>query len=254
MICAIGLNWWRSGQRGVAGAWFLALAVLPLAADDTGIAGDWASVITFSQRTVRFVLHVAGPNDALRATVDSPDLGTTGGNVESIALSGSTLSFAIPYLDVKFSGDVNTNGTIAGTFVEHGTAVPLVLARTTAPPTRAELFFRPSLPVTGSVFHHDRSGIEFTLPAGWSVQHMETATNDPGEMAVLTVPDHKAIFASVWMRKTETNPADIPNLLDAALTRKLGSRAGKTGAIDEQVVGDFKIRSGSVEHIVINGQ
>jgi hypothetical protein len=83
---------------------------------------------------------------------------------------------------------------------------------------------------------------------------METATNDPGEMAVLTVPDHQAIFASVWMRKTETNPADIPNLLDAALTRKLGSRAGKTGALDEQVVGDFKIRSGSVEHIVINGQ
>ncbi len=249
MICATGSNRWRSGP------WFLALAVaLPLAADDSGIAGDWASVITFSQRTVRFVLHVAGPNDALRATVDSPDLGTTGGNVESIALSGSTLSFEIPYLDVKFSGEVNTNGTIAGTFAQHGAAVPLVLARTTSPAVRGELFSRPSLPVTGSVFHHDRSGIEFTLPTGWSVQHMETATNDPGEMAVLTVPDRQAIFTSVWMRKTETNRADIPNLLDAALTRKLGSRAGKTGAIDEQVAQEYKIRPGSVEHTVINGQ
>jgi hypothetical protein len=83
---------------------------------------------------------------------------------------------------------------------------------------------------------------------------METATNDPGEMAVLTDADHKAMFVSVWMRKVETHPADIPKLLDAALTRKLASRAGKTGAIDEQVVDGFKIRSSSVEHAVINGQ
>jgi hypothetical protein len=266
LICALGLHLWRSRQRGVAGARFLALAVaLPLAvlpqpapapvpkSDDSAISGDWASFFAFSQRTLRFVLHVAGPNNALKATLDSPDLGTTGGNVD-IALSGSTLSFAIEYLDVKFSGDVNTNGTITGTFVWHGRAVPVILARTTAPPAPPELFIRPPLPVTGSVFHHDRSGIEFNLPAGWSVQRMETATNDPGEMAILNDPDHKAMFASVWMRKTETDSAYIPGLLDALLARKLASRAGKTGQIDEQVVGNFKIRSGSVEHTVINGQ
>ncbi len=234
---------------------FTALATLafPLLSH-AAIAGDWAGVLTLPQSTLRFVIHVSGPDNALKATADSPDQGMTGASVDSIALSGSTLSFAIPYLDVKFSGDVNSSGRIIGTFVQRGTGVPLALARTTAASDPPQLLVRPALPVTGSVFHHDRSGIDLTLPAGWSVRQMETASNDPGEMAVLADPDHKAIFASVWMRRTETHPADIPKLLDAALTRKLASRAGRTGAIDEQVVEDFKIRSGSVEHTVINGQ
>jgi hypothetical protein len=91
---------------------------------------------------------------------------------------GSTLGIAIQHLDVKFSGDVNTNGTIVGTFVQRGMGLPLVLARTTAPAAGPQLLIRPALPVTGSVFHHDKSGVDLTLPAGWSVQGMETATND----------------------------------------------------------------------------
>jgi hypothetical protein len=220
----------------------------------SAIAGDWAGVLTLPPNTLRFVIHVWGPDKALKATVDSPDQGMAGGGVDSIALSGSTLTFAIQYLDVKFSGDVNTNGTIVGTFVQRGTGVPLVLTRTTTATDPPRLLVRPALPVTGNVFHHDSSGVDLTLPSGWSVRQMETATNDPGEMAILSDPDHKAIFASVWMRRTETHPADIPRVLDVALTRKLASRAGKTGAIDEQVVEDFKLRSGSVEHTVVNGQ
>ncbi len=234
---------------------FTALAALALPMlGHAAIAGDWAGILTLPQSTLRFVIHVSGTDNALKATVDSPDQGMAGGGVDSIALSGSTVSFAIQYLDVKFSGDLNTNGTIVGTFVQRGTGVPLVLARTTVAPEPPRLSIRAALPVTGNVFHHNRSGVELTLPTGWSVRQMETASNDPGEMAVLADPDHKAIFASVWMRQTETHPADIPNFLDAALTRKLASRAGKTGAVDEQVVEDFKIRSGSVEHTVINGR
>ena len=218
------------------------------------IAGDWAGVLTFPQSTLRFVIHVSGPDNSLRATVDSPGQGTAGGSVDSIALSGSTRSFAIQYLDVKFSGDVNTNGTIVGTFVQGGTGVPLVLTRTIAPPVPPQIFTRPPLPVTGGVFHHDRSGIDFTLPDGWSVRGMETATNDPGEMAVLADAGHKATWASVWMFRTETHPADIPNLLDGYLTRKIASRAGKKALIDEAVIENYKIRPGTVEHTLVNGR
>jgi hypothetical protein len=205
------------------------------------IAGDWAGVLAFPQNTLRSVLHVSGPDNALKATADSPDQGTTGGNVDSIALSGSTLSLAIQHLDVKFSGDVNSKGTIVGTFVQRGTGVPLVLAKTTAPPS----------PVTGGLFQHDTSGIDFTLPKGWSVRGIETAPGDPGEMAVLA--GHKAIWASVWMFRTETYPADIPNQLDRSLTRKIGSRAGNKPLIDEAVIGNYKIRPGTVEHTLVNG-
>jgi hypothetical protein len=221
------------------------------------IAGDWAGVLNLPQSTLRFVMHVSGPDNALRATVDSPDQGMAGGGVDSIVLSGATLSFAIEHLDVKFSGDVNTNGTIVGTFVQHGTGVPLVLTRSTsptpAPPVPARISNRPPLPVTGGVFHHDRSGIDLTLPDGWSVRGLETATGDPGEMAVLAKAGHKAMWASVWMFRTETHPADMPKLFDAALARKLASRAGKNPLPDEAVIGNYTIRPGTLEHTVVNG-
>jgi hypothetical protein len=219
------------------------------------IAGDWAGVLTFPQSTQRFVLHVAGPDNSLRAIADSPGQGAGGSFVDSIALSGSTLSFTIQYLDVKFSGDVDSNGTIVGTFVQDGTGVPLVLTRTVAAPVPSEILVRPPLPVTGGVFHHDRSGIGLTLPDGWSVQGMETATNDPGEMAVLADAGNKAMWASVWMFQTETHPADIRTLLDDFLARKIASRTGKKERLpDEAVVENYKIRPGTVEHTVVNGQ
>jgi hypothetical protein len=222
------------------------------------IAGDWAGVLTFPKSSLRFVLHVSGPDNSLRAIADSPGHGVGGGSfVDSIALSGSTLSFTIQYLDVKFSGDVDSNGTIVGTFVQHGTGEPLVLTRTIAAPVPSRILVRPPLLVTGGVFHHDRSGIDLTLPDGWSVQGMETATNDPGEMAVLADAGHRTTWASVWMfrTRTETHPADIRNLLDDGLARKIASRTGKKERLpDEAVVENYKIRPGTVEHILVNGQ
>ena len=222
------------------------------------IAGDWAGVLAFPQNTLRFVIHVSGPDNALRAIVDSPDQGMAGGGVDSIALSGSTLSFAIQHLDVKFSGDVNTNGTIVGTFVQRGTGVPLVLTRDTslapAPPVPAQISNRPPLPVTGGVFHHDRSGIELTLPDGWSVRgHGNRDRRSRRNRPFWQRPVHKAMWASVWMFRTETHPADMPKLFDAALARKIASRAGKNPLPDEAVIGNYNIRPGTVEHTVVNG-
>lgn len=234
---------------------FIALAALafPLLGH-AAVAGDWAGVLAFPKSTQRFVIHVSGPDDSLRATVDFPQV-AAGSNVNSIVLSGSTLTFTIQYLDVTFSGDVNSNGTIAGTFEEGGTGVPLILTRTIVPPVPQEVVTRPALPVTGGIFHHDRSGIELTLPDGWKVAVMETATNDLGEMAVLADGGGKATWASVWMLRIETHPADIPKVLDGSLTRKIAARGGqKTPMPDELSVGNYRIRPGSVEHTLVNGQ
>ena len=84
---------------------------------------------------------------------------------------------------------------------------------------------------------------------------METATNDPGEMAVLADAGHKATWASVWMFRIETHPADIRNVLDDGLAKKIASRTGKKERLpDEAVVENYKIRPGTVEHILVNGQ
>jgi hypothetical protein len=217
------------------------------------IAGDWAGVINLPGKTERFVLHIAGPDNALSATVDSRGFGLAGGKPDAITLSGSTLRFAIQYLDVSFSGDLNSNETIVGTFVQHGTGVPLVLTRINEPPVPAQVFSRPPLPLTGQVFHHDKTDIEVTLPAGWSVQSIETSTDDRGDMVVLTDADHKT-WASVYMRRYETPPEDIPELLDSLLTRKIASRAGTTGGVMQAVISGYKIRPGSVKHTTVNGR
>jgi hypothetical protein len=134
-------------------------------ADRTCSSGFWgmprsleigqASLI-FAKSTLRFVIHVSGPDNALRATVDSPDQSTAGGGVDSITLSGSTLSFAIQQLDMKFSEDVNSNGTIVGALVQRGTGVPLILTRDT--------FLNPSSACPGPDFEPPAPGYRRCLP------------------------------------------------------------------------------------------
>jgi hypothetical protein len=55
------------------------------------------------------------------------------------------------------------------------------------------------------------------------------------------------------MFKAETHPADMPKLLDAALTRKLASRAGNNPLPDEATIGNYAIRPGTVAHAPVNG-
>jgi len=225
----------------------------PILGHAATMAGDWRGSVNLSGNLGRFLLHIAGPDNALAATFDSPEAGIIGGKVDAITLSGPTLRFTIQFPDVSFSGDLSRNENIVGTLVRRGMSLPMVLTRTIDPPVRAQALSRSLLPAAGSVFHHDKSDIEFTLPAGWAVQQLTTATNDPGEMAVLTIPDHKPVSATVWMFRTETHPQDIPDWLDNSLKRKLASRAGKTGAVIEATIEGYKIRPGSVQHITVNG-
>jgi hypothetical protein len=231
----------------------LAAFSYPILGHAATIAGDWRGSVNLSGRPGRFALHIAGPANALTATFDSPEAAIIGGKVDAITLSGPTLNFAIQFPDVSFSGDMSSNETIVGTLVRHGMGVPMVLTRTIDPPVQSQSLSRSSSPVGGSVFHHDKSDIEFTLPAGWSVQGLTTATNDPGEMAILTNPDHTPISATVWMYRAETHPQDIPEWLDDSLKRKLASRAGKTGAVIEATIEGYRVRPGSVQNITVNG-
>jgi hypothetical protein len=66
---------------------FIALTALAFPmSGQAAIAGDWEGVLTFPRSTLGFVIHVSGPDNSLRASVDSPDQGMAGGSVDSIAL------------------------------------------------------------------------------------------------------------------------------------------------------------------------
>jgi hypothetical protein len=101
------------------------------------VAGDWAGVLQFPQGTLRLVLHVSGPDDDLRATVDSPDQNASGIPVDSISKTGETVAFRIDRLAVRVSGTYSGD-TIRGTFTQQGLDVPLSLARGTATGTTTD--------------------------------------------------------------------------------------------------------------------
>jgi hypothetical protein len=231
----------------------IVLAALFPALGMAGVAGDWAGVITFGRQSLHFVLHVTGPDTQLRATHDSPDQKAFGMPVPSITFSDSQLQFSIPLVDVKFSGVLYPDGSIVGTFIQHGTGVPLVLQRTAAAARVAPALTQPAGILENGRYHHNLTGVEFDLPSGWSVGRTGPRDGDPMEMTVLVDPGDKAIFASVDMQKVETLPTNIRGALWRAVPMLVARRAGQTGAGAPHLAQNYKIRDGSVEQTFISG-
>ena len=106
---------------------FICLLASPVAA---AVAGDWSGDLNFPNGRLRFVLHVTGPDNDLRASADSPNQNATNLVVDAIQLDGTTLSFRMTQLNVRFSGRIAEN-EIRGTFTQNGVDVPLVMTRAT---------------------------------------------------------------------------------------------------------------------------
>jgi hypothetical protein len=244
----------KEGGADVKIAIGIALVILSPVLGRAGVAGDWAGVLTYPQQSLHIVLHVTGPDNALKATTDSPDQGGYGTPVRSITLTGSTLQFTIPYLDVRFSGDVNSNGTIVGTFAQRGTTVPLVLERAAAVPRVVAPLTQPAGVLENGHYHHNLTGVEFDVPYGWSVGMPGPRDGDPRDMIVLLDPNHRVVFASVAMDKVETHPENIPVALSRAVPSLIARRAGETAFGAPHLATNYKIREGSVEQTVIGGQ
>jgi hypothetical protein len=141
-----------------------------------GVAGDWAGVVTFGQESLHFVLHVTGPDAALKATHDSPDQRAFGIPVPAITFSDSTLQFSIPLNDVKFSGLLYPNGSIVGTFIQHGTGVPLVLERTASVPRVIPALTQPAGVLENGRYHHNLTGLNSTCLPGGPSGELDLAT------------------------------------------------------------------------------
>jgi uncharacterized protein len=84
---------------------------------------------------VRLVLKIVKADDGtLSATLDSPDQGTKGLKVDSIALEGQVLKFAMKAIAGEFSGTLNESRTEAvGEWKQGGLALPLTLGKVDRP-------------------------------------------------------------------------------------------------------------------------
>ena len=214
------------------------------------IAGDWMGVLSLPRQTVHLVLHISGPDSELKATRDNPDQNIYGHTISSITFSGTKLQFAFDELGVTYAGDLNANGSIVGTFSQHGGSFPLVFTRAAIPPRPLPTLNGPAGELRDGVYHHNASGVELTLPAGWTVGQPPPAQDDPNYAITLMDPEHRVRSFFVDMRHVENLPERLPASLSLALQTLVERDEGKHGALGTP---GYKIREGSVEHTTIGG-
>jgi len=102
----------------------------------------------------------------------------------------------------------------------------------------------------GQHYHHNLSGVEFELPAGWSIGITKPVDGNPNETTVLVDPDGRTIFASVTMFKLETPPASINQVLSRMVPQLVARRAG---SVPPHGVPKYKIQEGSLQQTSIGG-
>jgi hypothetical protein len=225
----------------------LAFFILCSVLSPAQVAGTWEGVLKFPTITLRNVLHISGDDSNLKATIDSPDQGTWGAKVDSITLSSRVLTFVLRRIDAGFVGDLMPDGTIVGTFTQHGTGVPFVLARSagvprTPPDTTSS--------VTAGRYHNDWTGIEFSLPDGLALLST-TPYPTGGVQANLAVSDLKGgdikgAHAAVWMNKRRLRPENIPMSLTSQIPAKIQRRGGAAAG--------YTIPENDIQKLQIGGQ
>jgi hypothetical protein len=235
----------------------LAICVLAILSPVMGwaqLAGDWAGVAVDSQGAHRIALHISGPYTAMKATANIPDQKVFNAPVESITFLESTLEFGIPASDARYSGVLNDNGSIAGTFTQHGTGMPLVLARVAPEPRTLPEPAGPGGVVENGRYHDTATGIEFDLPSGWFLLRNDPDPANPAGVRVFSDPSQKAIVFTANMFNRGIVAENIPNALAQAIPRQIAMRDGQTGNGPLHEAPNYKIREGSVDHTEIGGR
>ncbi len=95
------------------------------------LTGDWTGTLNAGPASLRLVLHVTENADgAPSATLDSPDQGATGLQIDSIALDVNQVRFTMSRLAATFEGTLAEDGkSIEGTWRQGPNSFPLTFRR-----------------------------------------------------------------------------------------------------------------------------
>ncbi len=218
------------------------------------LAGNWGGVVTDAQGVHRIALHISGPYTSMKATVNIPDQKVFNAPIESITFLESTLDFYIAEFDARYSGVLNDNGSIVGTFTQHGAETPLVLARV-VPNARS---VSPPAELGGVIengrYYDTATGVEFDLPSGWFLLRTGADPANPAGVRIFSDPSHKAVVFTANMFKGGIAKENIPNALAQAIPRLIAMRDGQTGNGPPHEAPNYKIREGTVDHTEIGGR
>ena len=97
--------------------------------------------------------------------------------------------------------------------------------------------------VQNGVYHHNRTGIEFAVPADWVLVSQGFATG--GAQTVFLRDSASNVVALAWMKARPMDPANIPALMERRLDTRLAQRNNFEG---------YKYRPDSLQRTTIGGK
>jgi hypothetical protein len=229
------------------------LAILSPAFCLAQMAGNWAGAITTPQGDRRIVLHISGPDTALKASSDSPDQHLYNVPVDSITFSDSTLKYSIPPYNIQFAGVLNGDGQIVGTMTQNGASRMLVLARS----DNTARVMPPSSNLASSVdngrYRHEATGVEFDLPSGWSFVRTSFNAGNNGPVTILKDTSGKALSIQVWILKVNTKPENMSRALDGVVAHEVLVHSGEGPGGSGRLLPNYTIDSSSVQKTSLAG-
>lgn len=98
--------------------------------------------------------------------------------------------------------------------------------------------------VWNGTYHNGRTGVEFQLPANWSVQYTRPSSVN-SDLAILTNAELTDVQAAVWMVRDKVGSAEISSRLENVLSETTAQRMN---------LADYTIRPESVKQTWIGGQ
>lgn len=94
-------------------------------------ATTWRGTLNANGVELRLEVRVDRAGDALTGELTSLDQGNAKLALADTALSDTELTFAVPQIAARFSGELTENGTVAtGEYTQGGARLPLTLTRT----------------------------------------------------------------------------------------------------------------------------
>lgn len=101
--------------------------LLSLQAQD--ITGSWNGLLDIQGTQLRLVMHISETNGTYHTTLDSPDQGATDIPTDKTTFVDGQLQVEALALAMVFTGQLQEDGSIEGTFAQGGFELPLVLGR-----------------------------------------------------------------------------------------------------------------------------
>lgn len=137
-------------------SFFLISTVLVFGQD---ITGEWNGALKVQGMQLRVVFHIIKTDTAYRATMDSPDQGAKDIPMSKATFVNQVLTLELDMAKINYTGTLDNNGVITGTFNQAGQSFPLLLTRKAIEKVEVK---RPQNPVKPYPYYSEEVTIENT--------------------------------------------------------------------------------------------